>query len=1445
MKYLRSTVYENQSLWQKLNSFQDGDLSSDMFYSVRVQAFSKGGGGPWSNPFSGKTLNTNKTPSIFWADQKNIHTTDLFGYQGNSFSHNLSRIENILYVDISSSLLWSSSDFIFTNFNKKKWIPEKLRNEDSLIGSMVFEALGSRLYYSVPFHQQIRRINLEGEVELSVSLTSPAKNLLVDSSIAVLCWISSLNGLECSRLDGENKTVFHQVGIWDDQKILSAAIDPQNHDVYFILYNPKQFPKYEYHRKNILTNYHEKLGSLTLQHLESSLYYTSGKLIFLEGQRSIVTFDMEGKSISRLSLASPTLSFTLSFEVSSLFPVNFGDSKSLIVTPDGVDGDTIHVKTTKGTYHIVWRPVNNTNYGDLVYEVNFLTHKTIVSSPEISLNTVGTFKPYQAINVSITARTPWASSGPTRSLIYTPESIPSKPRLLRVYWKGVSPGMNEYTVRWLEPEDENGKLLHHIIRCIDTNSQQEICPNATVQYPDTEIALVLVNTDIQFSVIAATSQGLGSESNFFVTKSTEIYPIPRAVYGLVKPPRVMLSDVDSGESKMINVPVDPHFIVYNAKGNSLIIVNNNGEVYELDLERETATYIRRLESNIDYVMFDGIGRYLYYVHGRDIKRIDFENQRTEAQDIFSSSDRITTLEISSDGQFFYTDVKNRMFTFKLSSGGHMSDIKGLGQSLPSDRNCNCRSIEKISTFSTIKHNKQFSLSLRNKKTGDVFIADTELCKCTKIASTQLNEKVNIKADMTNVYVLQGMQANMTVFSLWNKDVSLVDSKNMLNFDIISMNVMCIQCDQIETDCVKISSTKQNVEYVAIRETYSMVKLPFPMISGSCNKSIQLPSTNYTVSYHLSTSDLDDESEIKSLSYYNTGNLENRTLKIDNLVPNSRYTLCVRMFNVYSQSKDEHETDLNRFCSEFTTEEGHSGPPEHIVAHVLSPSEVRVSWEAPTKVYSSKLNYEIYWKSTEFINGVYSSGNVVSLHEGNKTRIISNLPPNQTFEMWMTSLSPKGKVSAKSQILKVQTFSTPKLVKVLSIEPRRINFSWVNTEEAVETHQFIYYSVTENATQHYLPETPMTSEYLRAYWFSIPNLSPSHCYMIKVLVTYKSNPGHQLVWPVQEESCVMTEKDKPLVPGVPYLDSKENNHITLTWKRNEEKVLQYELQKMTLYEEDKWITIYNGTVNQFIASGLANGNYTFRVRAFNSNGFSNFSIPSMPIDLEMVRQLQLISNTNDKVTIGAICAGAIGLTIVVCVLYFLVTQNRFAMKKKCLLSSHHPADTELANLRELPIRGGFINCNNPMYNQLEVVSDEDLAMIPKIKRSQITLTKFLGSGAFGEVFEGGVKELDSEDGVETRIAVKTLRKGATDNEKLEFLKEAKLMWNFKHDHILNLNAICLDNDPNFLILELMEAGDLQSYLRAHRPKGPNQGLNLLDLVEMCLDVAKGRDDYFIL
>lgn len=65
-------------------------------------------------------------------------------------------------------------------------------------------------------------------------------------------------------------------------------------------------------------------------------------------------------------------------------------------------------------------------------------------------------------------------------------------------------------------------------------------------------------------------------------------------------------------------------------------------------------------------------------------------------------------------------------------------------------------------------------------------------------------------------------------------------------------------------------------------------------------------------------------------------------------------------------------------------------------------------------------------------------------------------------------------------------------------------------------------------------------------------------------------------------------------------------------------------------------------------------------------------------------------------------------------------------------------------------------------------------------------------------------------------LQTLRKGATDQEKGEFLQEAQLMSNFKYEHILRLIGVCLSEDSLYIIMELMQGGDLLSFLRQSRP-----------------------------
>lgn len=53
----------------------------------------------------------------------------------------------------------------------------------------------------------------------------------------------------------------------------------------------------------------------------------------------------------------------------------------------------------------------------------------------------------------------------------------------------------------------------------------------------------------------------------------------------------------------------------------------------------------------------------------------------------------------------------------------------------------------------------------------------------------------------------------------------------------------------------------------------------------------------------------------------------------------------------------------------------------------------------------------------------------------------------------------------------------------------------------------------------------------------------------------------------------------------------------------------------------------------------------------------------------------------------------------------------------------------------------------------IPTDRDIAALPHFRRDQLMLTKFLGSGAFGEVFEGVAKNILDDNSGKTKVAVK--------------------------------------------------------------------------------------------
>lgn len=52
-----------------------------------------------------------------------------------------------------------------------------------------------------------------------------------------------------------------------------------------------------------------------------------------------------------------------------------------------------------------------------------------------------------------------------------------------------------------------------------------------------------------------------------------------------------------------------------------------------------------------------------------------------------------------------------------------------------------------------------------------------------------------------------------------------------------------------------------------------------------------------------------------------------------------------------------------------------------------------------------------------------------------------------------------------------------------------------------------------------------------------------------------------------------------------------------------------------------------------------------------------------------------------------------------------------------------------------------------------------------------------------------------------VAVKTLKDGATEKEREDYLSEAELLATFKHPNVLGLVGTCIHNEPYLIIIEV--------------------------------------------
>ncbi len=77
-----------------------------------------------------------------------------------------------------------------------------------------------------------------------------------------------------------------------------------------------------------------------------------------------------------------------------------------------------------------------------------------------------------------------------------------------------------------------------------------------------------------------------------------------------------------------------------------------------------------------------------------------------------------------------------------------------------------------------------------------------------------------------------------------------------------------------------------------------------------------------------------------------------------------------------------------------------------------------------------------------------------------------------------------------------------------------------------------------------------------------------------------------------------------------------------------------------------------------------------------------------------------------------------------------------------------------------------------------------------------------------------------------VAIKTLKTGAIEKTRLDFLSEASIMGQFDDKNVIYLEGVVTKHHPIMIITEYMENGSLDTYLRVNKNKIANKNLQIL-------------------
>ncbi|KAJ9583818.1 hypothetical protein L9F63_021821, partial [Diploptera punctata] len=1060
--------------------------------------------------------------------------------------------------------------------------------------------------------------------------------------------------------------------------------------------------------------------------------------------------------------------------------------------------------------------------------------------------------------------------------------------------------------RWDPPRHSNGIVQGYKVKC-SAGTYSHICDSPNLDATKLEYTAYNLsrNTTYYFQVQAYTRVGSGPLTDPIRADTDVEMPVPKLLLSTID--AVKITDCDKQENQTLSrssgPPVDFAFISHE---NKFFWLSEMQELLSSTLGGRNRTKIVTLNSTGLSIAVDWVGRYIYWseaddrIPGSTIYRLDLN----QAEKGYIYASKVLNRKLKKIHSIDISPFKSTLFWIEVSRSGEgclmTSRTDGSTvqpfftkpqywrpSTLRNTDGCTCPESPSVGKAMTIDQTDSSSLQVLwvDALENHVYLADANGCFCTVLVNATINAEAGLPPTSltTDHHLLYwSNETEGKVYSIVKaaEDSMMASmSRGVRSVNITGVRRIAALGPHLQPypdpKCLSPRQVPLAVSYVSHTDSSITLRLPNPERYLECT-NMTLASIEYTVLYDLSDKgNVDCVNNMEQCSKLIT---YNQILEVQNLKPFSSYVFFVALKNYYSDL--EGVSPVIGPPTTFQTAAGAPSSPQNVTVLVLNPTMVEVQWLPPQEFNDEGVWYEVHWCTEGMVAGVRQQTdkdvmNTDFLKDVHRAAL-KNLLPGKTYRIWVRANSQNSNTFSDSNGIVIETFPEPDNITLLHAMPYALNISWVSTENVpIIRHTIQYREAGSGIWNNLLQETEDSKTYF------VDQLLPKTNYTFRLSLYYPQST-EPYIWPADERFTYESLGDCPTPPGMPIIQHLRRDVYQVTWDPSRENGAHIELYSLegkiergkrerrevnfTLNNhnsdktdddniisddsdgnrDDEWIVYYNGTDNYWIITDLSPSlKYVFRVRSMNKYGWSDFSMTSKSFDfteaamLAKQQELGIVLGISIPIVVVILCVtGMFALMYV----FQRREKEKKALQVMTLTTVTRGPDVELATLRELPRRGNFVHNTNALYTTADIPTDEEIALLPHIRRDQITLTKFLGSGAFGEVFEGNARNLANSEG-ETRVAIKTLRKGATEQEKAEFLKEAQLMSNFKHEHILQLLGVCLDNDPNFIIMELMENGDLLSYLRSNRPLllialYTGNSLTLLDLLKMCVDVARG-------